>query len=269
MSTRSSWTRVTTAPPTAAPAVPGVVEKTPAIAAAAATNATAARNVPAIRTTMLRVSCGGRTGFGCAHGCIVPGRGRATLESCSRRQSCSLLPTLAGSAASAAGTTTVPVIHCPTTYGVSQPPPRLPGRLSVSAGARAVAGLDAYSEWRPVLARASRHALSCGRHRRWRREHRDHGRQHDTRPRAGRDRLFRRHARQRGLARVPAGSERGTAALGPALSPLQACGRVHVIGRPGNALLQRPAARSRRRRPFGRRRSRTRRDRVRCGDERG
>ena len=52
---------------------------------------------------------------------------------------------LAGSAASAAGATTVPVIHCPTTYGVSQPPPRLPGRLSVSAGASAVTGLDAYS----------------------------------------------------------------------------------------------------------------------------
>ena len=54
--------------------------------------------------------------------------------------------TLTGSAASVASTTTVPVIHCPTTYGVAQPPPRLPGRLAVSAGTRAVAGLDAYSD---------------------------------------------------------------------------------------------------------------------------
>jgi len=53
---------------------------------------------------------------------------------------------LAGSAASATGATTVPVIHCPTTYGISQPPPHLPGRLPVSAGASAAAGLDAYSD---------------------------------------------------------------------------------------------------------------------------
>lgn len=52
---------------------------------------------------------------------------------------------LALSAACASASTSVPVVHCPTTYGVSQPPPRLPGRLPVSAGAKAVAGLDAYS----------------------------------------------------------------------------------------------------------------------------
>ena len=52
---------------------------------------------------------------------------------------------LALSAPGAGASTAVPVVHCPTTHGVSQPPPRLPGRISVSASTKAVANLEAYS----------------------------------------------------------------------------------------------------------------------------
>jgi hypothetical protein len=58
-----------------------------------------------------------------------------------------------------AGATTVPVVHCPTTYGVAQPPPRLPGRLAVSASAHAVAGLDAYGSG--VLFLLAPHGMHC------------------------------------------------------------------------------------------------------------
>jgi len=44
-----------------------------------------------------------------------------------------------------ASAASVPVVSCPTTYGVKQPPPHLPGRVPVSARERALAGLDAYS----------------------------------------------------------------------------------------------------------------------------
>jgi hypothetical protein len=52
---------------------------------------------------------------------------------------------LALSAGAASAATTVHVVRCPTTYGVAQPAPRLPSRLSVSASTKAVADLDAYS----------------------------------------------------------------------------------------------------------------------------
>ena len=52
---------------------------------------------------------------------------------------------LALGAAGASATTTVPVVHCPTTYGVHQPPPRLPSRLSVTSSSKSVRGLAAYS----------------------------------------------------------------------------------------------------------------------------
>jgi hypothetical protein len=44
-----------------------------------------------------------------------------------------------------AGATSVQVIHCPTTYGVPQPAPRLPSRLPVQASQKALSGLDAYA----------------------------------------------------------------------------------------------------------------------------
>lgn len=58
-----------------------------------------------------------------------------------------------------AGATTVPVVHCPTTYGVAHAPPRLPRRLPVSASAHAVAGLDAYASG--VLFLLAPHAMNC------------------------------------------------------------------------------------------------------------
>jgi hypothetical protein len=45
----------------------------------------------------------------------------------------------------ASASSEVAVVRCPTTYGVRQPPPRLPARVSVSASAQATAGLRAYS----------------------------------------------------------------------------------------------------------------------------
>ena len=58
-----------------------------------------------------------------------------------------------------AGATTVPVVRCPTTYGVAHAPPRLPGRLPVSASAHAVAGLDAYASG--VLFLLAPHGMNC------------------------------------------------------------------------------------------------------------
>ncbi len=52
----------------------------------------------------------------------------------------------ATSTASASGDVSVVAIaRCPTTYGVNQPPQRLPSRVSVAASAGATAGLRAYS----------------------------------------------------------------------------------------------------------------------------
>ena len=47
--------------------------------------------------------------------------------------------------AAAAPSSTVPVARCPTSYGIAQPVPRLPGSVSVSASHSATARLDAYS----------------------------------------------------------------------------------------------------------------------------
>jgi hypothetical protein len=68
-----------------------------------------------------------------------------------RRSTCGLLgllglvATLATTASASSDVSLVTVVRCPTTYGVDQPPPRLPSRVSVSASRRATGGLRAYS----------------------------------------------------------------------------------------------------------------------------
>lgn len=52
---------------------------------------------------------------------------------------------LSAAPAAAAPSSTVPVVRCPTSYGIAQPTPRLPGSVSVSASHSATGGLDAYS----------------------------------------------------------------------------------------------------------------------------
>jgi hypothetical protein len=71
-----------------------------------------------------------------------------------------LVTMLVGAAASrASDASQVAVTQCPTTYGVHEPPPRLPARVGVSASRSATAGLSAYSNG--VLVVLAPHGWNC------------------------------------------------------------------------------------------------------------